>query len=977
MDDNFIPVVHDCDKCERMCKVRTQIVNGAGKPGARIAFVMANPGPNEDAEGKPLVGRYSLLLKTMCDAAHIPLNATYRTNAVRCLTPGKAKPTTAEIDNCRDYLIDELRALSPDVIVTMGEVPLTSLWGKRDDGSFTREMDEYLTRCEMLDIDYNIDLAQWAGMTPKERKAAGIRKPNKPKYGKKPKKKAAKKVTIKDVAGFTLIQPELNIPMIATYAPGYLTSNKWSQAPQVIAHLEKAWRIANGMQEEGTLGDYHTIADLDELRGLEHYLLSNEVETIWFDTETTGLDWQYDELLCISFAGRKGEGFVVPILENVGDGELDLYKPWWDCWPKVLKSLKRIFASSKPKGGHNVLFDLRILERDSESPNILAATAYGIRVNGKLIDTELEHHAVAEGIPHNMTNVLALETDMPFYEDDIKHMKKQMNKVENEVLWAYSAADADGLPRIHEKLRPRLEAEGVDWVLDNVTVPMLRVCREIEDNGFPIDIDYFNALCDFYALEIQRHEEELWEMTPWLEPGWKYNYAPTLRNVLFGDLGLPHSEKRKTPGGRGCEDCGDGVCFQHRQTGKDALVEIKEMMLNNGEEPHPILDCIITLKNMTKRHSVYLDGGKGGMRRYIKPDGRIHQSMKISRAETGRLASEKPNGQNIPNYVHIHQIGDTCWGIPGGCLGKGRCERLHDHCSSFYEETFGINTTNAFHDLVRAPKGRGIMNIDWSQLEIWVLAYRIRDIVGDTTLLDILESGVDIHTWMARQMYSDVDPDLDDKAWKAAHPALRRRAKMANFGIGYGLTAEGFAAREGCTLEEAEDAIERYCKIVPIEKYFAFIRHEAARDNVRNEFNRKRHVSYLKILKAMREFRDFESTIRELINFPIQSGGSDLHSVASAATVMLDTLRSRGCRVILSVHDSLTFEFDWPDNEYALQTAWMIKDLWANIAYNLIKPDGEPLNWKVPCEVEYGHTWGTPEFLLDARGNLEDLRESA
>lgn len=909
-----------------------------------------NPGQQEDKEGVPFFGRSGQLLRKLCDAAHISPSEVYRTNAVRCLSPGNRAPKTDELTNCRDYLIQEIREINPKVIITLGEVPFRSLVGMA--GKSVEADELQTTEQAKLMAEYDIKLEAWRSTPTKERKALGVTRPLKPRFTRA--KTTVDRVALRDVAGHTFIQSETGIPVIPTYHPAFLMRGQWAMMSVVIAHLEKARRIADGEQAAGRLGSYYTVESIEELNALRDYLIDPASgDTIWFDTETTGLSWQSDELLCISFSMGEGEGFVVPILHNPGDGVPDLYPPWENHVQELVNALHGIFGSSKDKGGHNVLFDCRMLERSKNDTYINAATAFGIKVNGRIRDTELLHHALAESLPHNMTSVLAVETDMPFYESDVKSSKKIMGKVDNSKLWSYSAADADGLPRMWNSMRPRAEAEGVDWVLDNVTAPMISVCRDIERRGFPIDLDYFHRLNRFYEDQIGYAEAAVWKAAPHKAPGWKYNYAPALREVLFKDLGLSVSG-RKTKSGRGCEDCRDGVCFVHDQTGKDAL---EDMVL--AGETHPILPAIMTVKNLTKRHSTYLAGGRGGLLRYVKNDGRIHPSMKISRTETGRLASSEPNAQNIPSYSHIHPEGTTC---------------SDSKCHAFYRQTYGINTENAFHDLVTAPKGRAILNIDWSQLEIWVLAYRIYEDLNDRTLLDVLESGVDIHLWMARQMYSELEPDAPDHEWRKNHPDLRRRAKTSNFGIGYGLTDVGFVNREHCTLEEAQDTIKRFKDIVPVDDYFELIRRQLLQYGyVEDAFGRRRHINYIDALRAMGERMEIEAAIREAINMPIQSGGSNLHSLASFQTCFNQGIRDLDCGIILSVHDSLTFELPWPDNDYVHKVAWMIRDLWQKVAWETIKPDGTPLHWRVSMECEWGQTWGTPSMKIDSDGVLHDL----
>jgi hypothetical protein len=124
----------------------------------------------------------------------------------------------------------------------------------------------------------------------------------------------------------------------------------------------------------------------------------------------------------------------------------------------------------------------------------------------------------------------------------------------------------------------------------------------------------------------------------------------------------------------------------------------------------------------------------------------------------------------------------------------------------------------------------------------------------------------------------------------------------------------------------------------------------------------------------MRRMNDLEALIREGINMPIQSGGSGLHSAVHNLSEYHPVLRARQCYPVISVHDDLTFEFYWPNQEYAETTARIIKDLWEKTANSLILQDGTRLAWQIPVEIEFGPYWGDPWYKLTARGDLLDLR---
>lgn len=988
LGDNDIPYVTDCDKCLALCDARHTIVNGHGAENPDILFVGQAPDDDEDRDksnynrqGQPFIGRSGQLLRYLCDAAGVPIRRTRRVLAVRCHTKGNLAPKSAEIEACNDFLYQEIESTQPKLIVGLGAVAFDALYltpRHREAMEWYQQNDipQWEAACMREEIDYAGAIAGWE-IACEVWKAAGGKKgtnqgkppkPPRPKMPKKPLPPKREKIPLGDIVGISLEHPGTGLPLMITYHPRWLMRGKWGQCDLVVSHLKKAARFADGEQTVGQLGDYHTAKTVKQVQRLGEYLLRPEVDTIFFDCETVGppdkptdgTNWMRAELLCISFATKAGEGFVIPVLHNDGSG---YPVPFWtaEAWRKVVKVIRRIFASDKPKTGHNMLFDVAILSRKRQWAFIDAVTAFGFEINGYWADTELSHQMVAETLPHNMTSVLATHTDMPYYETEVHKGlgKKRMDLLPDEVLWYYSAADADGLPRMQEELYKIILAEGTDFVLEEIANPMLRMCWNMQVAGLPINEEYFDRLCRFYSARIAEKEAELWDICAEYDipAPFRYTYPADLQDVLFTRLGLPTPDRR-TKSSKTCEACAKGVCFKHIETGKDALRDIQEMA------PHPILDVILDLKGLHKVKGTYLDGtnGQKGWKAHIKPDGRIHPTVQVSRVETGRLAFKRPSAQNPPKGIHIHPIG-----------GSKVC---HDpKCKAYYEETFGIDTTNAFRDVIEAFEGKGIMNVDWNQLEVWGIGYMLRDLFDDTTLLDVLLSGRDIHTFAARGSYPELDPDMSDGEWRDVHKDLRDAAKPLVFGTNYGLTVNGYMERAHVDEETAKDRIGRYERAVPgLPKYKNWVRERLIRHkSIFNKFGRKRHADSVDILRQMNEKNEVEGLFREFLNMPIQGVGTDLHSYVSVATDEWRALQARGVRAILSVHDSLTFEFDWPDNEYALQTAWLIKDFWQKLAWSMPTPEGPPLHWKVVCEVEWGKRWGTPEWKLNAGGVLQDL----
>ena len=126
---------HECRGCD-LYKTATQVVFGAGPKAARVMFIGEQPGDQEDRQGEPFVGPAGALLDKALDAAGIPREQVYVTNAVKHFKwepRGKRrihkKPRASEIKACRPWLEAELRAVKPAVVVCLGATAAQSVLG--------------------------------------------------------------------------------------------------------------------------------------------------------------------------------------------------------------------------------------------------------------------------------------------------------------------------------------------------------------------------------------------------------------------------------------------------------------------------------------------------------------------------------------------------------------------------------------------------------------------------------------------------------------------------------------------------------------------------------------------------------------------------------------------------------------------------------------------------------------------------------
>jgi len=122
--------IGDCTRCG-LCEGRTQVVNTFGNHQARLMFVGEAPGADEDAQGRPFVGRAGQLLTKIIEAIGMKREDVIIGNVNRCRPPGNRQPTLEEAAICRPFLFREIAAVQPEVIVVMGNTALRNLLENR------------------------------------------------------------------------------------------------------------------------------------------------------------------------------------------------------------------------------------------------------------------------------------------------------------------------------------------------------------------------------------------------------------------------------------------------------------------------------------------------------------------------------------------------------------------------------------------------------------------------------------------------------------------------------------------------------------------------------------------------------------------------------------------------------------------------------------------------------------------------------
>jgi DNA polymerase-1 len=266
---------------------------------------------------------------------------------------------------------------------------------------------------------------------------------------------------------------------------------------------------------------------------------------------------------------------------------------------------------------------------------------------------------------------------------------------------------------------------------------------------------------------------------------------------------------------------------------------------------HPIIDGILEYRQLAKLRSTYAEG----LLKVAGEDGRVHTCFTQTVTATGRLSSVEPNLQNIPVRTEL-----------------GRELRR-----------FFI-----------APKGRVLLDADYSQIELRLLAH----VSGDQHMIAAFLGGEDIHTATAAKVFhTPVEQVTADQ---------RKSAKAVNFGIVYGISAFSLADDLKVSRKEADDYIKSYFATYGgIERYLKETVETAKKEGyVSTMLGRKRFIPELTSGKGMlKKFGE-----RVAMNSPIQGSAADIIKIAMVRVDSALKEADLDARLILQVHDELIVE---------------------------------------------------------------------
>ncbi|RUO56716.1 DNA polymerase I [Pseudidiomarina homiensis] len=306
---------------------------------------------------------------------------------------------------------------------------------------------------------------------------------------------------------------------------------------------------------------------------------------------------------------------------------------------------------------------------------------------------------------------------------------------------------------------------------------------------------------------------------------------------------------------------------------------------------YPLPDVIMKHRGLSKLKSTYTDK----LPKMVNPrTSRIHTSYHQAVTATGRLSSSDPNLQNIPIRTEA-----------------------------------GRRVRKAF----TAPAGYRIMAIDYSQIELRIMAH----LSQDKNLLEAFSKGRDIHKATASEVFG---VGLDEVTSEQ-----RRRAKAVNFGLIYGMSAFGLARQLDIPRNEAQLYMDKYFERFPgVQDYMERTRQQAKRDGfVETLFGRRLHLPEIRAQNGARR----KAAERAAINAPMQGTAADIikYAMIKVAEFMRKEVTEEQAWLIMQVHDELVFEVKEEHVESLQKQLVDIMEAAVKLDVPLIAEAGVGANW--------------------------------
>lgn len=621
---------------------------------------------------------------------------------------------------------------------------------------------------------------------------------------------------------------------------------------------------------------------------------------------------------------------TVQVTVDVGTADV-LYLGPQDCpvkptLPKkgdILDQIRFLLTSPKVKlRGANLKFDL-----------LWILIKWGVRCTNFKFDTMLVGSLLNENRSNSLNMHAKVYTTMGGYDDPFndRYDKGHMELIPaDEDLLTYAGGDTDACQRVANVMKDELLADpGLANFYITVLHPAARAFEQVERRGVYVDQQKFAILRDDLTKVIDEGYQEAIAILPHtmrvkyrerIEEQLSEGKSPMLPSILkdyfFGPKGLNLKPKMLTG-----------------KTQEPSMAKTHLKMFADHPDAAAMVEALTKADVAAKTRSTFVDG----FVKEIRPDGYIHPTYFLAHAEyegfdgddsgtdTGRLSAKGPAFQIIPKK--------TLW-------------------------------AKRIRDCYPAPKGKVIMQLDYSQGELRVVAC----VANEKNMIEAYANGMDLHSLTGSQLAGVEYKEFlswknnDDAKLAKLFDDIRSRAKAGNFGLLYGMGAAGFQAYAWAnyglrlSLEDAEHIRDLFFKAYPgltnyHERQKKFVNlHEM----VRSPLGR---VAHLPTVKAWdREIKS--KAERKAINSPIQSTLSDM--MIWSIAMIEDAYPNDEIAVVGMIHDAMVAYVD--EDKVALRAA-QAQEIMSNLPFH-------ELGWHpqltFPADAEAGNTLASLKEIKQA-----------
>ena len=589
---------------------------------------------------------------------------------------------------------------------------------------------------------------------------------------------------------------------------------------------ERCSQIMNLKPQNTVFKRYKTIETEADIKALAERI--SKEGRCSFAIVANGANPVFDKVEALAFAVIPGEAYYLPLADKKAEN-FDLFSsvPVQNGISSDLfvQYLKPLFGSkSVLKIGHNLKAAMRFINKKF---GISSFSPYDdIAVMSYCLDSSEHGHDI------NTLAEIFLDEKLSGLDALLGSGKNKLafSQVEKKISMEYLCAQADYSLRLYDILRQRLIDEKLTRVYEAFDRPLIQTLYNMEERGVKVNSRELRNLSGWFDERISLLEKEVFSLA-----GQEFNIGSPkqIGEILFEKKGL---KGKKTATGAWA-------------TGAEVL----DVLAEEGEE---LAAKILDWREISKLKSTYTDS----LFELLDKNGRIHTTYSQVVANTGRLASNNPNLQNIPIRSEDGKKIRSCF---------------------------------------IAEAGHKLISCDYSQVELRLLA----EVADVKKLKEAFARGIDIHTATASHVFGVAPENVDAN--------LRRHAKAINFGIVYGISAFGLSKNIGVSTAEAKAYIDAYFAQMPeikayMERTIEFAR---ARGWVETPFGRR--CSVLGINDSNKRLA--ANAERAAINAPIQGGAADIIKLAMNKIEQVLSEKNMKTKMLLQVHDELVLEA--PENE--------------------------------------------------------------